>query len=189
MAEQMQAGAGPPSEDLKLALLLAAEGRRQTYDQMMWQVPGLSLAAQSFLLTIALGHESTPVARLASGVLAFVAAIATIQLLLKQRYLELEWSLWLEQAADSPELLEMWGHEEPAGFAWRREGGVHRWKRPSDEQERDGGSRRGSRASRGIARRLRHGLVVPSSVNVWTLTLAIFALADLIAAGYGAATL
>ena len=42
--------------------LLAA--RRTSYDEMMWQAPALSLTAQAFLFTIALGPGSTTAARL-----------------------------------------------------------------------------------------------------------------------------
>jgi hypothetical protein len=46
------------SDEAASMLLQAAEDKRRGLDQMMWQVPALSLTAQSFLLTIALGDMS-----------------------------------------------------------------------------------------------------------------------------------
>ena len=179
-----------------LEVVIAAEGRRQSYDQMMWQVPGLSLAAQSFLLTIALGANSTPVARLVSGLLAFMAAVATVQLLLKQRYGELQWSMWLERAARGTTFMRMWGHRASKEYAWDHQG--HLWDRPAKDQEQIAKANRAPKPSwespvtgpaKATGRGARRLLAAHSSVNVWTLTLGIFALADLIAAVYGAATL
>jgi hypothetical protein len=191
MAEQRQQES-IELDGLPLEVLIAAEGRRQSYDQMMWQVPGLSLTAQSFLLTIALGSSSTPVARFASGLLAFIAALATIQLLLKQRYAELEWSLWLDRATEGTVFTRIWGRRASKAYAWH--GSDHRWERSVADQMRWARERRppgrklesaAIRAFSPIAIPARARMAVRSSVNVWTLTLTIFALADLIAAGYG----
>ena len=71
--------------------------RRQSYDEMMWQAPVLSLTAQAFLLTIALGPGSTTRARLIASFLAAVAAIASVILMQKHRTLERECSRQLEE--------------------------------------------------------------------------------------------
>src|SRR5205807_717505 len=87
--------------------LQAAQARRSSLDQMMWQVPALSLTAQSFLLTIALGHDTRWIARVMTALLGMIAAGAAIQLLLKHRYHELLYSHWLEKfeaAHDLPQL-------------------------------------------------------------------------------------
>jgi hypothetical protein len=165
------------TDEVALRMLESAETRRQSLDEMMWQVPGLSLAAQSFLLTIALGDTSTPLARLASGTLAFVASISTIQLLLKQRFHELEWSRWLENLADDHGWPLMHNHVRSGEFAWRP-GKLHEWQAPISGY-----------SPNALARRLRARMVSRRSPNVWVLTLTIFAIADFAAAIYGVALL
>jgi hypothetical protein len=63
---------------------------------MMWQTPVLSLTAQAFLFTIALGRESTIWARIVSAALALLAALASMQLMAKHRHHEVEDSTDLE---------------------------------------------------------------------------------------------
>lgn len=70
--------------------------RRSGFDSMMWQTPVLSLTAQAFLLTIVLGEGSTPFARVLSGALSFIAAFASIQLMMKHRHMENRDAAWLE---------------------------------------------------------------------------------------------
>lgn len=56
-------------------------------DSKMWQVPALSLTAQAFLLTIALGSQShTSAERLVSAVLGAVVAIASVQLMRRHMF-------------------------------------------------------------------------------------------------------
>ena len=75
----------------------AAEARRSASNQMMWQVPALSLAAQSFLLTVALEQGTSLTGRIVAAVVGAVAALATAQLMLKHRYHEIDQSRWLER--------------------------------------------------------------------------------------------
>lgn len=75
-------------------------GRRQTYDQLLWQTPVLSLTAQAFLLTIALGHDSSIAARLMSASLSLITALASIQLMAKHRYYEVLASHALQKFED-----------------------------------------------------------------------------------------
>jgi hypothetical protein len=70
--------------------------RRQVYDTLMWQTPVLSLTAQAFLFTIALGSGICQIARIISALLAFLAAFASIQLMMKHRYHEFRDSKSLE---------------------------------------------------------------------------------------------
>jgi len=74
--------------------MLAA--RRTAYDEMMWQAPALSLTAQAFLLTIALGPGTTTVARLIASFLSGVAATASVILMRKHRAMEVMCSCRLE---------------------------------------------------------------------------------------------
>ena len=71
--------------------------RRTAFDTLMWQVPALGLAAQAFLLTIALGSKSSEAARILSGGLSIVVAVVAIQTMLKHRANELTDSLILEE--------------------------------------------------------------------------------------------
>ncbi len=103
-----------PEKKEDLALYEIVANRRQSYDSMMWQTPVLSLTAQAFLLTIALGPESSQAARLISAGLAALAAFASVQLMVKHRYYERADSEWLKK------------YEEP-WEAWRR---VHGRTRP-----------------------------------------------------------
>src|SRR4051794_38552756 len=65
-----------PEHERDLTIYGLAEGRRQVFEQMMWQVPALGLTAQAFLLTIALDPGSTPLARGIAAPPGFVAALA-----------------------------------------------------------------------------------------------------------------
>ena len=71
--------------------------RRTAFDTLMWQVPTLGLAAQAFLLTIAYGPNTSPVARCVSGALAAVVATVAIQTMLKHRANEKTDNLILKQ--------------------------------------------------------------------------------------------
>jgi hypothetical protein len=62
--------------------------RRDSYEAVLWQVPALSLTAQAFLLTIALGGGPSPSARRLASLLSLISALASIQLLAKHRYFE-----------------------------------------------------------------------------------------------------
>jgi hypothetical protein len=83
------------SADPDLVLYQVVASRRQTYDQLLWQAPSLALAAQAFLMTIALGPGTGRAARVVAGLLAFVISVMCIQLLLRQRVGEVADSIWL----------------------------------------------------------------------------------------------
>lgn len=54
-------------------------------DALMWQSPAMALTAQAFLITIALGHDTAPIARFLAAVLGVVVTVMSIQLMLKHR--------------------------------------------------------------------------------------------------------
>lgn len=83
----------PPGEELYAAVAQ----RRTANDGMVWQAPIVSLTAQAFLFTIALAPDSEPTARYISSGLAFVAALASIQLMAKHRAFERLDSEWLKR--------------------------------------------------------------------------------------------
>lgn len=70
-------------EDEKLYAIVA--NRRCNYDSMLWQTPVISLTAQAFLLTIALGSNSSALARCISACLAFITAFSSLHLMIKHR--------------------------------------------------------------------------------------------------------
>ena len=77
---------GYDAESLRLAYQASLQ-RLIEADSKLWQVPGLSLTAQAFLLTIALGSRNdSPGERLAAAFLGLVVAIASIQLMARHRY-------------------------------------------------------------------------------------------------------
>jgi hypothetical protein len=79
-----------------LAMTMAiGESRRAQADQLMWQIPALSLTAQAFLSTIIFSPRATAVARLLAALTASLFVGAAFQSLLKHRYDEGIWSRWL----------------------------------------------------------------------------------------------
>lgn len=70
--------------------------RRQGYDQMMWQVPALSLTAEAFLFSIALASSASQATRLIAATLALFTSLMSIQLMGKHRHHELQDALLLE---------------------------------------------------------------------------------------------
>lgn len=83
-------------DDADMLYQVVAE-RRVNYDSMAWQTPVLSLTAQAFLLTIALGGGTSRWSRIISAVLAMFATVASIQLMIRHRYFEQSDSEWLQQ--------------------------------------------------------------------------------------------
>jgi hypothetical protein len=86
--------------DQLLSLYGIAVQKRINLDNLMWQVPVLSITAQAFLLTIALGPTTRWAGRFAAACLGCVVAIATVQLLLKQRLHEEGHSRWLQEVEE-----------------------------------------------------------------------------------------
>jgi hypothetical protein len=89
MSERLREDPDPSHEHaLRLSLYETIASRRATYDTMLWQAPVLSLTAQAFLFTIALGEGSSRLARLLAGALALITALGSMQLMGKQRFHE-----------------------------------------------------------------------------------------------------
>lgn len=156
--------------DIESAALLfqTVEQRRETYDQMMWQVPALGLTAQAFLLTIALGSGSSWIARVLAATLGAAAAVAGMQLLLKHRYHEELFSNWLQAFAR----LRGWPEpNDPAHAEGLAYDGAHSWRR---------NDARGLRRWLGVVRTL---TIEFRSAYVWLVALSLFGLTDLVVAG------
>lgn len=75
----------------------AVVARRLQWDNLVWQVPILSLTAQAFLFTIALGSGSTTVARCTSAGLSLVITFLSVTLMARHRQAELVDAHWLEE--------------------------------------------------------------------------------------------
>jgi hypothetical protein len=76
----------PTEAERHLALLTVAEGRLQQAATFTWTVPALALAAQAFLLTIALDPDASDRTRAAAAFAGFVTVIASLQFLAKHRF-------------------------------------------------------------------------------------------------------
>jgi hypothetical protein len=188
-------------------LLQTGEARRSSLDQMMWQVPALSLTAQSFLLTIALGHDTRWVGRVLAALLGLIAALAAIQLLLKHRYHELLYSHWLDRFEDELGLPNL--HSLPESIPFAFGGRDHEWHykrtRRTDEADEAARSRTEPNPTSGLERAFRTAwrytghlvwrwlgrrahntrrVLVPfRSPHVWIWSLALFAVADSVVIG------
>jgi colanic acid biosynthesis protein WcaH len=85
------------NQNLTDAQYRVLNARRDSFNQLVWRTPVLSLTAQAFLFTIALNPLVSPIARTMSASLAFITAIASAQLLLKHRFNEREHAVILEE--------------------------------------------------------------------------------------------
>lgn len=79
------------------AVYQAISARRISYDQMMWQVPALSLTAQSFLVAIAVNTAVGSGLRVLALFLAVVSGALAMQLMAKQRFHEQVDTLYLRE--------------------------------------------------------------------------------------------
>ena len=85
-AEQM------PTPDVYSAIA----SRRAQWDNLLWQVPVLSLTAQAFLLSIALDPGGSTMGRLVSTTLSFLISFLCVDLMRRHRTAELVDAHWLE---------------------------------------------------------------------------------------------
>lgn len=75
----------------------AVAARRLQWDSLLWQVPTLSLTAQAFLFTIALGADSSRTARTVSCLLSLMVTFLSVTLMARYRQGELNDAHWLER--------------------------------------------------------------------------------------------
>ncbi|WP_146763196.1 hypothetical protein [Micromonospora noduli] len=83
-----------PPDDAVMYSAIAA--RRLQWDNMLWQVPTLSLTGQAFLFTIALGADSSRMARIVASTLAIVMTILSMHLMSRHRQAEHTDAHWIE---------------------------------------------------------------------------------------------
>lgn len=145
------------------------EERRQAIDQMIWQVPGLSVAAQAFLYVVALNSDVSDLVRMLAATIALVAAAAAVQLLLKHRFHEETFSLVIDASRKRR------GVHPLEGLGWFKDIATL----DAEREEAKSGIKPGylKRWGEGAPRRR---VANPSSVAVWTMTLCVFAAADIL---------
>ena len=81
--------------------------RRDSFNNLVWETPVLSLTAQAFLFTIALNPDVSVTARYLSAILALITAIASIQVLAKHRFMEREHARMLESYETNQRLIRI----------------------------------------------------------------------------------
>ncbi|MFL6137445.1 MAG: hypothetical protein ACJ74O_06560 [Frankiaceae bacterium] len=79
------------------AVYAAVAARRAQFDNLLWQVPAVSLTAQAFLFTIALDSGSRRLARAVACLLSLVATFLTVQILTRHRQAEITDAHWLAE--------------------------------------------------------------------------------------------
>ncbi|MDJ0835195.1 MAG: NUDIX domain-containing protein [Acidobacteriota bacterium] len=70
--------------------------RRDSFNNLLWQTPVLSLVAQAFLFTIILSDKTNSISRTIASLLSLTTSIASVQLLVKHRYAEREIAIELD---------------------------------------------------------------------------------------------
>ena len=83
--------------ELSLAVYEAVYLRRLQFDNLLWQVPVLSLTGQAFLFTTALDGGTSRMARLIAASLALVASVLSMHLMARHRQAEVSDARWLEE--------------------------------------------------------------------------------------------
>jgi hypothetical protein len=75
----------PSTADQLISLLEVYSAQYASYTTLLWQVPALSLTAQAFLLTLALGHGNGTSAKIIAVALSGVISAASYALMHDQR--------------------------------------------------------------------------------------------------------
>lgn len=91
--------ANPPSQHLTNpeALYQAVAERRLQYENLLWQVPAVSLTAQAFLFSVALSQNIDSFPQILSGVLALTVSVISIMLMASHHRAESRDAHWLER--------------------------------------------------------------------------------------------
>ncbi|MEV5832211.1 hypothetical protein [Nocardia sp. NPDC052112] len=84
------------SPDFGLLYQIVAD-RHLQYENLLWQVPAISLTAQAFLFSISMAAGTDSVARIASSLLALIVSIISIMLMASHRLSGRKDALWLER--------------------------------------------------------------------------------------------
>jgi hypothetical protein len=79
-----------------LHLYAAVAARRTQFDNLMWQVPILSITAQAFLFTVSLAADTSQASRIIAASLSLITTVLTLQLFVRHRQSEITDAHWLE---------------------------------------------------------------------------------------------
>lgn len=83
--QRTKARAATLEPDTLVSLLGVYGGQFASYTTLLWQVPALSLTAQSFLLTLTLGSTSSPLDRFIASLLSLAITVASFTLMYSHR--------------------------------------------------------------------------------------------------------
>ncbi|WP_328406261.1 hypothetical protein [Nocardia sp. NBC_00403] len=84
----------PPNPE---ALYQAVADRRLQYENLLWQVPAVSMTAQAFLFSVALSQGIDPFPQILAGILALNVSVISIMLMASHHRAESRDAQWLEQ--------------------------------------------------------------------------------------------
>jgi hypothetical protein len=98
--------------DSQVSLLGVYATQFSSYSSLLWQVPALGLTAQSFLLTIALTHDSSQGARIMASGLGLLIALASVALMHGQRGFAISHAWFVRQLSIQLGLGELAGIKE-----------------------------------------------------------------------------
>lgn len=95
--------------------------RRTQFDQLVWQVPVLSLTAQAFLFSIALASDTSRLARIIASVLSLLMNVLSLHLMARHRQVEVADSHWLEayEVQCGPQTTLQWPMHGPSWAQYR----------------------------------------------------------------------
>ncbi|MEV6430890.1 hypothetical protein [Nocardia sp. NPDC051463] len=91
--------ANPPAQHLNNpeALYQVVADRRLQYENLLWQVPAVSLTAQAFLFSVALSQNIESFPRILAGLLALNLSVISIMLMASHYRAESRDAEWLER--------------------------------------------------------------------------------------------
>ena len=78
----------------------ALNTRHDSYNNLLWQTPAMSLIAQAFLFTIILSSSTEPFSRIIAVILAVFTSFASVHLLAKHRHGEINCAIELRKIED-----------------------------------------------------------------------------------------
>lgn len=98
------------------ALYQAVAERRLQYENLLWQVPAVSLTAQAFLFSVALTQDIDSFPQILAGLLALTVSVISIMLMASHHRAESRDAQWLER----------FEQEELGAGAWSAHGAAFR---------------------------------------------------------------
>ena len=85
----------PKTTKTPVEIYEAVAARRTQFDNLVWQVPVVSLTGLAFLFTIALSGDSSQLGRAIAAGLAFMASVLSMRLMSRHRQAEIADAHWL----------------------------------------------------------------------------------------------